>query len=82
MAMIQRLRDKFPDTELEFKDGHYRKIYDSESDILDTVKVTAPDGRSATYNADCGQRNRPKPKRIEETFAFLIGRFLDEGGKT
>lgn len=75
MGMLQRLREAHPDVTITAYDGHYCKIGDHDSHLLDHIKVEKV-GKAVSFNAvERGRRKAPKPKAIEQRLKGLITQF-------
>ena len=75
MGMLQRLRDAHPGVTIPAYDGHYCRIGDGQSDILDHIKVERSE-KSARFDAvEPQRRKKPKPKAIEVRLDRLISQF-------
>lgn len=77
MGMLQRLRDAHPGVTITGFDGHFCRIGDNDSHLLDHLTISQG-LRTANINAiESGRRNPPKAKAIEKRLDQLIANFQE-----
>ena len=77
MGMIQRLRDAYPDVTIIAFDGHYARLGDEQSDILDHITVHQGERSARCSAVEDGRRTQPQPKAVERRLHTLIDRFAN-----
>jgi hypothetical protein len=75
MGMLQRLRDAHPGVTITAYDGHFSRVGDDQSDIIDSIRVEGHGGGTYFDAVVSGQRKKPKPKAIEARLDRLISHF-------
>lgn len=75
MGMLQRLRDAHPGVTITAYDGHYCKIGDDQSDIIDHIKIEDEKRTAYADSVENGRRTKPTPKAIEARLNHLISIF-------